>query len=111
MAIDWCVCASVQYHDHASEVVQLHRGIKSGIRSRHHLLTAEASKGNHAISAMTAYYCEGKIHGDTWVVECSPACNSCTHTLAGEKHYSLLDSITLAPTNLAPLELKIFLVD
>ena len=66
-------------------------------------------KRNHAISAKTGYYCEGKIHGDTRVVEWSPTSNSCTHTLAGEIHYCLLDSITLAPLNLAPLELLIIL--
>ena len=74
----WWVCLCVRV---CSTSVQLHRDMGKILnlafcRSWHHLLTAEASKGNHAISAKTGYYCEGKIHGDTGVVEWSPASNS-----------------------------------
>ena len=77
----------------------------------YHLLTAVASKANHAISAKTGYYiAQAKYTVVRVEVEWkAPASNRCTHTLAifHGKHYCLSDSITLTPTNLAPLELLI----
>ena len=81
-------CVS-QYHDYAKETSEVHRDIIC------RLILASFAYRNHAISAKTGYYCEDKIHGHTRVVEWSPASNSCTHTLAGEIHYCLVDSMDL----------------